>query len=136
CLLSCAKLFSEHGGHLHFSRRVAGFFILLHMIGLAGVGVAGQTPPSKKPAPAVTVTPAPPPAPNAPQSTHYPILLLASGESPNWSLRIGPKGPELLQRQGYPSIALDPAEITREGTAEMWVYRAKDSAANADLAVQ
>jgi uncharacterized membrane protein len=136
CLLSCAKLFSSTEATLHFFRRLRGVFILLILGGLAGAGVAAQTPPSKKSAPIVTVTPAPPPAPNAPQSTHYPILLLASGESPNWSLRIGPKGPELLQRQGYPSIALDPAEITREGTAEMWVYRAKDSAANADLAVQ
>jgi uncharacterized membrane protein len=121
---------------LHFSRRLAGFFILLTMGGLAGAGAARQTPPSKKPAPAVTVTQAPPAAPNAPQSTHYPILLLASGESPSWAVRIGPKGPELLQRQGYPSMALDPAEITREGTADVWVYRAKDTAANADLAVQ
>ncbi len=121
---------------MHFSRRLARFFILLIMGGLAGVGVTGQTPSNKKPAPAVTVTQAPSPAPSAPQSTHYPILLLASGESPNWSVRIGPKGPELLQRQGYPSIGLDPAEIMREGTADVWVYRAKDTAANADLAVQ
>jgi uncharacterized membrane protein len=136
CLLSCAKLFSSTEATLRFSRRLAQVFILLILGGVAGGGVAGQTPPGKKSAPVLTVTPAPPPAPNAPQSTHYPILLLASGESPNWSVRIGPKGPELLQRQGYPSIALDPAEIMREGTAEVWVYRAKDSAANADVAVQ
>jgi len=31
-----------------------------------------------------------------PQSTHYPILLLAFGNNPDWSLRIGLKGPERL----------------------------------------
>jgi uncharacterized membrane protein len=109
--------------------------LLLFVSTLAGtcVGSHGQTPAKK---PAGTQPPAAALAPNAPQSTHYPILLLASGESPNWSVRIGPKGPELLQRQGYPAIALDPAEIARQGTADTWVYRAKDTAANAELSLQ
>jgi len=42
-----------------------------------------------------------PAGPPAPQSTHYPILLLAFGNDPNWSLRIGLKGPERLDRPGY-----------------------------------
>jgi uncharacterized membrane protein len=94
---------------------------------------AAQTPPApKKPA---ANTPATVPVPNAPQSTHYPILLLAFGNSPSWDVRIGPKGPELLERQGYPPIVLEPAAISREGTADSWIYRAKDAATGADVSV-
>jgi uncharacterized membrane protein len=110
--------------------------LFVFAVALAGASMAtlAQTPPpAKKPA---VSTPLPAAVPNAPQSTHYPILLLASGESPSWSVRIGPKGPELLQRAGYPAIVLDPAEITRQGTSDTWVYRAKDTAANAELSVQ
>ena len=83
----------------------------------------------------------PPPAkkpmmgPPAPQSTHYPILLLAFGNEPNWSLRIGLKGPERLDRPGYPPIALEPAEVTHEAVADSWTYHAKDSATGAAVAV-
>src|SRR5438105_6631909 len=42
------------------------------------------------------------PAPAAPQSKHYPILLIASGTNPVWSVRIGMKGAERLERAGYP----------------------------------
>jgi uncharacterized membrane protein len=77
----------------------------------------------------------PAPAPAAPQSTHYPILLLALGNEPSWSLRIGLKGPERLDRMGYPPIPLDPGEIAREGTTDAWTYRAKDSATGAEVAV-
>jgi uncharacterized membrane protein len=85
-----------------------------------------QTPPQpKKPAP----------VPAAPQSTHYPILLLAFGNEPSWSLRIGLKGPERLDRAGYPPIPLDPEEIAREGAIDTWTYRAKDSATGAEVAV-
>jgi len=56
-----------------------------------------------------------PSGPAAPQSTHYPILILAFGNDPNWSLRIGQKGPERLDRPGYPPIPLEPAEVTHEG---------------------
>ena len=38
------------------------------------------------------------PAPAAPQSKHYPILLIASGTNPVWSVRIGMKGAERLER--------------------------------------
>jgi uncharacterized membrane protein len=84
-------------------------------------------------APAQTKKPATGPA--APQSTHYPILLLAFGNEPNWSVRIGQKGPERLDRPGYPPIVLDPIEVSREGTADAWSYRAKDAAAGADVTV-
>jgi uncharacterized membrane protein len=60
---------------------------------------------------------------------------LAFGNAPGWDVRIGPKGPELLQRQGYPPILLDPGEIAREGATDIWTYRAKDTATNADVVV-
>jgi uncharacterized membrane protein len=82
-------------------------------------------PPSKKP----------PIGPAAPQSTHYPILLLAFGNDPNWSLRLGLKGPERLDRPGYPPIPLEPAEVTHEAAADTWTYHAKDSATGAVVAV-
>jgi uncharacterized membrane protein len=90
----------------------------------------GQTPPPKKPVAPQTVA-----APAAPQSTHYPILLLAFGPENSWSLRIGQKGPERLDRAGYPPIPLDPADVSREGTTDAWTYRAKDSATGADVSV-
>ena len=77
---------------------------------------------TKKPNPA----PAAAPAPSSPQSKHFPILLLASGNNPAWSLRIGQKGPERLDRPGYPPIALEPAEVTHEASGEAWTYHAKD----------
>jgi uncharacterized membrane protein len=89
----------------------------------------GQNPPpAKKPA----SVPAGPPAP---QSTHYPIFILAFGNEPNWSLRIGQKGPERLDRPGYPPIPLEPAEVTHEAAADSWTYHAKDSATGATVAL-
>jgi len=96
-------------------------------------GACAQTPPPpKKPA---GNTPAAVSLPNAPQSTHYPILLLAFGGSPSWDVRIGAKGPELLERQGYPPILLEPGEISREGTTDAWTYRAKDTATGAEVSL-
>lgn len=89
----------------------------------------GQNPPaSKKP----TVAPA---GPAAPQSTHYPILLLVFGNDPNWSLRIGQKGPERMDRPGYPPVPLEPAEVTHEAAADSWTYHAKDIATGAAVSV-
>src|SRR6266446_741311 len=85
----------------------------------------GQTPPPPKKLPA---------GPPAPQSTHYPIFILAFGNNPNWSLRIGQKGPERLDRPGYPPIPLEPAEVTHEA-ADSWIYHAKDSATGAAVAI-
>ena len=73
--------------------------------------------------------------PPAPQSKHYPILLLAFGNQPNWSVRIGLKGPERFDRPGYPPIPLEPAEVTHETSADTWTYHAKDSATGAAVAV-
>ena len=87
---------------------------------------------AKKP----TTTPV---APAAPQSTHFPILLLAfgpaAGNEPAWSIRIGQKGPERLDRPGYPPAMLDPIDVTRDGANDAWIYRGKDSATGADVAV-
>jgi uncharacterized membrane protein len=88
----------------------------------------GQAPPSQS-------TKKPAVGPPAPQSTHYPVLLLIFGNNPNWSLRIGQKGPERLDRPGYPPIPLQPAEVTHEATAGSWTYHAKDSATGAAVAV-
>ena len=88
-------------------------------------GQAQSAPPPKKPAM----------GPPAPQSTHYPILILAFGNDPNWNLRLGLKGPERLDRPGYPPIPLEPAEVTHEAAADTWTYHAKDSATGAAVAV-
>jgi len=61
--------------------------------------------------------------------------LIATGTEPFWSLRIGMKGAERLERAGYPPIPLEPGEITQEGTAEAWLYHAKDSATTAEVTV-
>jgi hypothetical protein len=81
------------------------------------------------------VPPAGQAAPPAPQSTHFPILLLAVGSDQSWSLRIGQKGPERLDRNGYPPIPLEPADVAREGTSDTWTYNAKDSQTGAAVAV-
>jgi len=73
--------------------------------------------------------------PPAPQSTHYPILLLALGNNPSWSLRIGQKGPERLDRPNYPPITLEPVDVTRDGAADSWNYRAKDTGTTAEVTI-
>jgi uncharacterized membrane protein len=74
--------------------------------------------------------------PPSPQSKHYPILLLAFGNAPNWSLRIGQKGPERFDREGYPPIPLESVEVTHEGAVDTWTYHAKDSATGAPVAIR
>jgi len=92
---------------------------------------------SKKPATPPAITAAP--APNSPVSTHFPILLLAfgppEGTQTGWSIRIGIKGPERMDRPNYPPVTLEPGDVTREGTNDNWTYRAKDSATGADVSV-
>lgn len=95
--------------------------------GLPALTWGQNPPPAKKP----VQLPAGPPAP---QSTHYPIFILAFGNEPNWSLRVGLKGPERLDRPGYPPIPLEPAEVTHEA-ADSWTYHAKDSATGALVAL-
>jgi uncharacterized membrane protein len=101
---------------------------------------------TKKPSTPPVGTPA---APAAPQSKHFPILLLAFGPAsgassaasaattePGWSIRIGQKGPERLDRPNYPPVMLEPVDVNREGTSDTWTYRAKDSATAAEVAVR
>ncbi|HKW34155.1 MAG TPA: hypothetical protein VJN92_14180 [Candidatus Acidoferrum sp.] len=76
-----------------------------------------------------------PMGPQAPHSTHYPILLLGFGNQPNWSVRIGLKGPERFDRDGYPPIPLEPGDVTQEVTPETWTYHARDSVTGAAVAV-
>ena len=100
------------------------------------VSSAGQAPaqtPAQTKKPPTATTPAVAAAPASPQSKHFPILLLATGNNPAWSLRVGQKGPERLDRPGYPPIPLEPAEITREGNGDAWTYRAKDAATSATV---
>jgi hypothetical protein len=94
---------------------------------------------TKKPATTPATAPAPAPAPNSPVSTHYPILLLAfgppEGTQPGWSIRIGIKGPERMDRPNYPPVTLEPIDVTREAANDDWTYHAKDSATGADVSV-
>jgi hypothetical protein len=46
------------------------------------------------------------------------------------------KGPERLDRVGYPPIVLDPAEITPDDSGIAWTYHAKDTATGADVNVK
>jgi uncharacterized membrane protein len=128
-----------------FSKRSAILILAIAAVTVFGAGrleaQIKSTPPaqSKKPVTPPPNAPAPAAAPNAPQSTHFPILLLAfgppEGTQPGWSIRIGQKGPERLDRPNYPPAMLDPIDVTREGTTDAWVYRAKDSVTGADVTV-
>ena len=134
-----------------FSKRFATFIFAIAATTLCSNTnlVAAQT----KPAPATPQTqsqskksstnpsnaPTPAAAPNSPVSTHYPILLLAfgppDGTQNGWSIRIGIKGPERMDRPNYPPVTLEPIDVQREGTNDAWTYRAKDSATGADVTV-
>jgi hypothetical protein len=130
--LSTLLLNGRNAVNVGWSRQGLRFLIASGLSFAIGAASAQTPPASKKPtanAPAVV------PLPNAPQSTHYPILLLAFGNSPSWDVRIGPKGPELFERAGYPPIVLEPGEISREGAVDAWTYRAKDTATGADVSV-
>lgn len=87
----------------------------------------GQPARSQQPATSSPQAKKPAAAPAAPQSTHYPILLLVQGNDPSWSLRIGLRGPERFDRSGYPPIPLEPGDVVRGGTTDSWTYHAKDS---------
>lgn len=100
------------------------------------LAIIGLTPPGLPQTPTATQVKKPPIGPAAPQSTHFPVLLLAVGMNPSWSLRIGPNGPERLDRPGYPPITLEPAEVTHEGPPDAWVYHAKDAGTGAAISVR
>jgi uncharacterized membrane protein len=103
--------------------------------------VQAQTPaqqPTQKPAvKAPAQTPEAQPAVAGPQQTkHYPILVIARGNEPSWSLRLGMKGPERLDRMGYPPIVLEPSDVVRDDSGTFWTYHAKDVATGALLSVK
>jgi uncharacterized membrane protein len=114
------------------------FGLVLYGVFSAGL-TWGQVKPTPGQAPSLQTPQVPqkslPAGPQAPHSTHYPILLLGFGNQPNWNVRIGLKGPERFDREGYPPIPLEPAEVTQEATPETWSYHAKDSASGAAVAV-
>jgi hypothetical protein len=117
------------------SRKFSTLCSLLLLGGVFPGYLIAQTAPPKsnpKPPPQSAKTP---PAPATPQSTHYPILLLGHGSDPTWSVMIGQKGPERLDRANYPPIVLEPSAVARAGTGEAWDYHAKDSATSADVTI-
>jgi len=85
--------------------------------------------------PPQAVTPSSPPV-SGPVSKHYPILVIAHGNEPTWSLRLGMKGPERLDRASYPPIVLEPTDVTRDESGISWLYNAKDSATGAAVSVR
>jgi len=106
---------------------------------LAVCGIASAQNPPQKPPPKSTQKPGAPAADTqvpSPVSRHYPILIVAHGNEPSWSLRLGMKGPERLDRSVYPPIILDPGETTAEESGSAWTYHAKDDATNADVTVR
>lgn len=102
---------------------------------LASPGISAQAKPAAAQQPAAKTPKSPPTGPAAPQSRHYPILLIASGINPTWSARIGMKGAEQLEREGYPPITLEPGEVSQDAAPMTWTYHAKDTATGADVAV-
>jgi hypothetical protein len=114
---------------LHQSPRAAGSLLTLLCLALAPLAfAAAQQAQKQQPSNQANKPPALPaatPAPT-PQSTHFPILLLLEAADQSWDLRIGQRGPERLDRPGYPPIPLEAGEVTRDGTGDAWTYRAKD----------
>ena len=124
--------------HASSFTRTLFFFSSLLIVTMVSAQTPAQTP-GQKPAPNSQAKSAPPAA-NAPMpspvSRHYPILIVAHGNEPSWSLRLGMKGPERLDRAGYPPIVLDPDEIVPDEPGVSWVYHAKDEVTGADVAVE
>ena len=123
--------------------------LLISVLGIQALPVLAQTQPAQQPQ--KPATPAKPPAqqqPGQPQqpasaepvaspvSRHYPILIVAVGTEPFWSLRLGMKGPERLDRANYPPIVLEPGDVTPDQATGTWTYNAKDSATGAAVAVK
>jgi len=63
-----------------------------------------------------------------------PILILAHGNEPNWSLRLGMKGPS-ARRAGYPRSSSNPTNRTRRTWRLLGLPR-KDAVTGADVAVE
>ena len=115
---------------------------------LAAASMHTQTPPQQTAPPAQKPAAKPATAPNqqqqpapadavaSPVSTHHPFLILAHGNEPSWSLRLGMKGPERLDRLNYPPIILEPGEVATDEPGRAWTYHAKDTATGAAISVK
>jgi uncharacterized membrane protein len=111
-------------------------FVCLLILSPAAVHSQTQSPSQKPPAKPPSPQPAPAEAIPSPVSRHYPILIIAHGTEPFWSLRLGMKGPERLDRVNYPPIVLEPGEIISDQPGAVWTYAAKDSATGAGVAIK
>jgi uncharacterized membrane protein len=90
----------------------------------------GQKPSSKTPATGSAEITGPQ------QTKHYPILVIAHGNEPFWSLRLGMKGPERLDRVSYPPIVLEPSDVVQDESGTFWTYHAKDTQTGAAVSVK
>ena len=86
--------------------------------------------------PASPAQPQPAEAVPSPVSKHYPILIVAHGNEPSWGLRLGMKGPERLDRLGYPPIVLEPGDVTNDEPTRVWTYHALDTVTGAAVSVR
>jgi uncharacterized membrane protein len=118
---------------VRFARSFASIALLLFS------SIAAAQTPAQKPAPKPPAKPAQSQSQEtiaSPVSRHYPILVLAHGNEPFWALRLGMKGPERLDRVGYPPIVLDPGEISTDQPGTSWTYNAKDDATGSLVTVK
>jgi uncharacterized membrane protein len=113
--------------------RIPRLAFLLITFSSSAFHLLAQTPPQKPTAKTPTISPQE--TIPSPVSKHYPILIIAHGNDPSWSLRLGMKGPERLDRVNYPPIVLEPADFTSDESGSSWTYNAKDSATGASVAV-
>jgi uncharacterized membrane protein len=95
-----------------------------------------QKPASKPPANSSGTNPSATEVQGPQQTKHYPILIIAHGNEPFWSLRLGMKGPERLDRASYPPVLLEPSDVDRDDSGTTWTYHAKDSATGATVSVK
>lgn len=122
---------------------------LVAVLSLPSLWASAQTPPPQQPQKPATAAKPPAQQPPgqaqqpataepipSPVSRHYPILIVAIGTEPFWSLRLGMKGPERLDRANYPPMVLEPGDVTSDQATGAWTYNAKDSVTGAAVAVK
>jgi hypothetical protein len=118
-----------HMAHSPGTNRQLGFSLVLAVL-VPTVLHAQAKPPAQLQPPAPQKPYVGPPAP---QSIHFPILLIATGVQPSWNARIGMKGLERLERAGYPPITLVPGDVSQGPAPMTWIYPAKDADTGADV---
>jgi uncharacterized membrane protein len=112
--------------------------VTLGILASSSTAIFAQSTATKPTQKSIPKTPVAPPAEiSGPQQTkHYPILVIAHGNEPFWSLRLGMKGPERLDRVSYPPIVLEPSEVVQDDSGNFWTYHAKDTATGAAVSVK